>query len=170
MPPELCPATAMQGWDVQCPVLPVSPRDRTSVPLLIAGAASCFVLGFVTGAVATFGHQSTWSILGLTPPVGLVAGLAGVACLVAGLRIALGSRVTAACAAFGVVTAITLLALPGPSGSALLPANPAGFVWTVGPTVISAIILAWPRTLGRRHDSGSAPVRWDTDGGEERRL
>jgi len=44
------------------------------------------------------------------------------------------------------VSSIALLALPGPSGSALLPANFAGYAWTLGPTLLAAIILAWPHT------------------------
>ncbi|HEY8588054.1 MAG TPA: hypothetical protein VIL55_00745, partial [Naasia sp.] len=76
-------------------------------------------------------------------------------------------RLHAGLAALGAVVAVSLLALPGPSGSALLPANPLGFTWTLAPTLVSAVILAWPAGLLRRPDSKGAPGGWDTDEGRE---
>jgi N-acetyl-1-D-myo-inositol-2-amino-2-deoxy-alpha-D-glucopyranoside deacetylase len=136
-------------------VLPTSARSRTdevppSLGVRIAGVLSSLVLGVGTGTIGTFAHQATWSTGAAVLPVGLIAAVLAVACLVAGLRIALDSRLHAALAALGAVVAVAVLALPGPSGSALLPANPTGFAWTIVPTLVCAVILAWPRTLRLR--------------------
>lgn len=121
--------------------------DAPSLLTRILGAVSVFVLGIAAGVLGTFAHQSSWSpAAGVEIPLGLLAAFAEVICLIAGIRLALESRTYAAIAALGTVASIALLALPGPSGSALLPANFAGYAWTLGPTLIAAIILAWPRT------------------------
>lgn len=142
------------------------PADA-SLAVRAAGIVSSPVLGVITGGIGTFAHQTMWTVAGVTLPLGLAAGLTAVACLVAGLRIALGGRLHAGLAALGAVATSALLALPGPSGSALLPANPLGFVWTIAPTLVSAVILGWPVGLFRRPDSERAPDGWDTDGGRE---
>ncbi|BDZ44599.1 DUF6113 family protein [Naasia aerilata] len=146
-------------------MLPAVSEDPPSLLMRVVGGLSCLVLGAATGVIGTFAHQSGWTLLGARLPVGLVAALLAVACLVAGLRLALDSRLYAGLAAVGILVAIGVLALPGPSGSALLPANFAGYGWTLGPAVISALVLAWPRGLSR--DSGRGPRGWNTDGGEE---
>jgi hypothetical protein len=153
--------------DVQCPVLPLVSEDPPSLLTRVGGALSCLVLGVVTGVVGTFAHQSGWTLFGVRLPLGLIAALIAASFLVAGLRLALDSRLEAGLAALGLVSAIALLALPGPSGSILLPANPAGFAWTIGPTVLFALILGWPRTLLRRTDSGAPTAKWNTGGGED---
>jgi Family of unknown function (DUF6113) len=145
-------------------VLPDS--DQPSLPTRIGALAGALLLGVVTGAIGTFAHQSTWPVLGIRVPLGLIAALIAVACLVAGLRLVLGSRLHAGLAATGIIAAIGLLALPGPSGSALLPANPAGFAWTVVPAFLIAIVLGWPN-LPARGDSAASQVRWNTDRGED---
>lgn len=141
--------------------------EQSSLGTRIVGAGSSVVLGVVTGGIGTFAHQSTWTVAALALPTGLLAAIAAVGCLVAGLRIAVGGRLHAGLAALGAVVAVALLALPGPSGSALLPANPLGFAWTIAPTLISAVILAWPAGLGVARDSGRAPAGWDTEQGRE---
>jgi hypothetical protein len=146
-------------------VLPAHYADPPSLRLRIGGALSCVVLGGAVGVIGTFAHQSTWTVLGVRLPVGLLAALLAVACIVTGLRLALDSRLSAGLAALGVLVAVGALALPGPSGSALLPANFAGYGWTLGPAVISALVLAWPRGLSS--GSGGATGRWNTGGGEE---
>jgi hypothetical protein len=139
--------------------------DRPSLAAQVGGAASCLVLGFVAGAIGTFAHQSAWSVAGLRLPLGLVAALAAVTCLVVGIRLALDSRLHSGLALAGVLIAVGILAFPGPSGSVLLPANVPGYTWTIGPAIIGGLVLAWPRGPLRR---GSAPPRgWNTGGGED---
>jgi hypothetical protein len=132
----------------------------------MGGAAACVVLGFVAGAIGTFAHQSAWTVAGLRLPFGLVAALAAVTCLIVGIRLALDSRLSSGLAMFGVLAAVGILALPGPSGSALLPANIPGYVWTIGPAIVGGLVLAWPR-LPVRHDSEALSSRWDTGTGED---
>lgn len=140
--------------------------DRPSLAARIGGAAACVVLGFVTGAVGTFAHQTAWTIGALRLPLGLVAALGAVICLVVGIRLAMDSRLHSGLALIGVLAAVGLFALPGPSGSALLPANLAGYTWTFGPPLVGAFVLAWPRGSLRRDSEPPGP-RWDTGGGED---
>jgi len=140
--------------------------DQPSLATRIAALVGSLLLGIVTGGIGTFAHQSTWAVLGVRVPVGLIAGLVAVAFLLAGLRLILGSRLHAGLAAAGVVLAIGVLALPGPSGSALLPANPAGVAWTIVPALIIAVILGWPNLPARR-DSEPPRLGWNTAGGED---
>lgn len=110
--------------------------------------------GAALGAVATFAHQARATVAGVPIPLGLLLGLVAVGCLVAGLRLWTGRRLPAALAAFGIVSVIGLLALPGPSGSALFPANLASMVWAVAPTLICVVVLAWPQLPGRGRPPG----------------
>ncbi|PVZ93767.1 hypothetical protein DDQ50_08200 [Amnibacterium flavum] len=121
----------------------------------IAEAVAALVLGGVVGGIGTFAHQLSWTELGLPLPVGLVAGLAAVALLLAGIRIALESRWLAGLAAFGVVLVVGLLSLPGANGSVLIQDDLGGLVWALGPTIVAVIILAWPgaRALAVRGSS-----------------
>jgi N-acetyl-1-D-myo-inositol-2-amino-2-deoxy-alpha-D-glucopyranoside deacetylase len=144
----------------------LSDSDQPSPATRLAALAGSLLLGVVTGGIGTFAHQSSWPVVGIRVPLGLITALVAVGCLVAGLRLVLGSRLHAGVAAAGIIAAIGLLALPGPSGSALLPANPAGVAWTVGPAFLIAIVLGWPN-LPARHDSSAPKVRWNTDGGED---
>jgi xanthine/uracil permease len=145
--------------------VPADP-DQPSLATRIGALVGSLLLGLLAGGIGTFAHQSTWAVLGIRVPVGLIAALVAVACLVAGLRLVLDSRLHAGLAAAGIVIAIGLLALPGPSGSALLPANPAGFAWTIVPALIIGVVLGWPRLPARR-DSEPSGVRWNTAGGED---
>jgi len=110
---------------------------------LVEGVAS-FVLGLIVGAIGTFGHQLTRE-LGVPIPLGLIAALVAVVCLLAGLRLATESRILAALAALGIVVAVGVLALPSANGSVLLPDNIAGIAWAIGPTLIAVVVLGWPR-------------------------
>jgi hypothetical protein len=140
--------------------------DQPSLATRIGGALACLVLGFVAGAIGTFAHQSAWTIGGLRVPLGLVAALAAVTCLIVGIRLALDSRLHSGLAMVGILAAAGLFAMPGPSGSALLPANIPGYVWTVAPALVGGLVLAWPRGPLRR-DSEALRSRWDTGTGED---
>jgi N-acetyl-1-D-myo-inositol-2-amino-2-deoxy-alpha-D-glucopyranoside deacetylase len=140
--------------------------DQPSLATRIGALLGVFLIGVLTGAIGTFAHQSTWPVLGIRVPVGLIAAILAVAFLLTGLRLILGSRVHAGLAAAGIIVAIGVLALPGPSGSALLPANPAGIAWTIVPAVLIAVILGWPNLPARR-DSDLPHRGWNTAGGED---
>lgn len=120
----------------------------------IAEGVAAFALGVAVGGIGTFAHQLVWNELGFPLPIGLIAGLVAVALLLTGIRIALESRLLAALAALGIVVVIGILALPGVNGSVLLPDNLGGVVWAVGPTLIGAVVLGWPR-LGKLRPAAS---------------
>ncbi|QTX04255.1 hypothetical protein [Agromyces archimandritae] len=119
----------------------------------IGGAVLAFVVGVVAGLILTVGHHHVWRIGGAELPWGLVLALAGVACLVAGLRLLAADRWPAIAAAIGIVGTVAVLTLPGPGGSVLVPGGIPGIVWAIGPALVSVVVLAWPRLpeRGRRH-------------------
>ena len=107
------------------------------------------VLSFATGAgvgfVLTFTHRQYIVEVGDLPvPLGLIGGLAIVAALLAGMRLAFGDRLAALVAAAGVVLASVVLILPTRGGSALVLEDPISYAWAIGPTVIAAVIVGWP--------------------------
>jgi N-acetyl-1-D-myo-inositol-2-amino-2-deoxy-alpha-D-glucopyranoside deacetylase len=123
----------------------VTRRDLvTGIPLSLLG-------GVVVGTIGTFKHQVGISAAtGTGWPVGLVLSLAMVAVVLVALRLAFPSRWFAGAAAGGVVTAVALLSLPGPSGgSTVILLNLAGIVWTIGPAVLAAVVVGWPRRTPR---------------------
>ncbi|WBU38126.1 hypothetical protein [Homoserinibacter sp. YIM 151385] len=119
--------------------------DLANAAALALGAVAAALVGLAAGAIATFVHRQ-WL------PLGLIAGLLVVACLLTGFRVVFDSRLVAGAAALGVLGASGLLALPGAGGSVLVADSVEGYVWAIGPTVIALVVLAWPR-LARPVDS-----------------
>lgn len=103
------------------------------------------VLGAVAGVAMTVIHQSSLTLGGVEVPWGAIEALAVVAALLAGLRFATGSRIVAGAAAVALLVICVVLASPVDGGTVLVPANTAGYLWTFGPAVIAALVLAWPR-------------------------
>jgi hypothetical protein len=104
-----------------------------------------FATGVGTGFVLTFTHAHYVVELGdFAVPLGLIGGLAIVAALLAGMRLAFAERGAPIAAAVGVILGTAVLTLPGNSGSLFAPDDPAGYVWAVGPTVIAIIVVGWP--------------------------
>lgn len=101
------------------------------------------LVGIVVGTITTFTHRQF-------APWGLLAGLLVVVALVLGFRLVFGSRIVAVAAAVGVVAASATLALPGAGGSALVLNDLPGWIWAIGPAVLAAIAVAWPRPRRRR--------------------
>lgn len=115
----------------------------------IAARVFTLVLAFLTGAgigfVLTFTHRHYIVALGeLSVPFGLIGGLAVVAALLAGMRLAFEERLAPIAAASGVILGAAVLVLPGNSGSLFMPDDPIGYVWAVGPTVLAVVIIGWP--------------------------
>lgn len=122
----------------------------------IVAALLAVALGAIVGFIASVNHQLTTDILGRLMPVGVVVSLLACAALLLGGRLYFGTRVVAACAAAGLLAVVALLSAAGPGGSVIVPANPAGWTWTIGVTVIAIVVIAWPRpgtfsraTMGR---------------------
>ena len=123
----------------------VSRRDfALGVPVALLG-------GLVVGTIGTFKHQvGVSAATGTGWPIGLVLSLAMVLLLLVALRLAFPSRWFAGAAAVGVVGAVALLTLPGSSGgSTVILLNTVGIVWTVGPAVLAAVVVGWPRLHAR---------------------
>ncbi len=111
----------------------------------VAAGALGLVIGVIVGLAATVNHQLTTTIAGAVLPAGVIVSLALCAALLVGGRLYFGTRVVAGCAALGLLVVVTLLSAAGPGGSVLVPANVAGWSWTIGVAVIAAVVLAWPR-------------------------
>lgn len=112
--------------------------DVVGIVADVLGVAFAGAIGLASGIVLTFTHRQF-------APWGLVLGLVLVIALLAGFRLAFGGRMHAAAAAIGVVVAAAILALPGAGGSVLVVDDPLGYVWALGPAVVAAVVLAWPR-------------------------
>ena len=122
---------------------------------LLVGIPLSLLGGLVVGVIGTFKHQVGISAAtGTGLPVGLVLSLAMVTVFLLALRLAFPSRWFAGAGAMGIVGAIALLTLPGPSGgSSVILLNPAGIVWTLGPAVLAAAVVGWPRRRPRARDA-----------------
>ena len=96
------------------------------------------MVGGVVGVITTFTHRQFL-------PWGLVGGLLVVLALVIGFRLVFDSRIVGAASAVGVVVASAVLTLPGAGGSVLVVNDLPGWIWALGPAILSAIALVWPR-------------------------
>lgn len=123
---------------------------------LALGLPAALVTGAVVGVLGAFKHQVGISAAtGAGFPFGLILSLLMVAVVLAAFRVAFDTRLYGAAAAAGIILAVAILSGTGPGGSTVTLANYAGFLWSVGPAVLAAIVLGVPR-LRRRRD-GSAP-------------
>jgi hypothetical protein len=131
-------------------------RGRTISVEVLAGVPVAAVVGLLVGTLGTFKHQAGVSALtGTGLPYGLVLSLAMVAAVLLALRMAFGTRLYAAAAGIGVVAAVVVFGRPGPGGSEVVLADPAGAAWWIGPIVIALLVVAVPDRR-RRTDSPGA--------------
>ncbi|WP_425844728.1 PIG-L family deacetylase [Agrococcus sp. TSP3-2-1] len=137
------------------------PERRTRWSLRVAG----FLAGVVVGVVGTFSHQQV--------PFGIVLSLLAAVGLIAGVRAASGSRQLTIATVVGLVGIVALVAIDplgrGAWGTerALIPANLAGWLWTLVPAAASFVALAWPdaEAMRRIRMAGRAqPDRSSTEG------
>jgi hypothetical protein len=118
-------------------------------PSLLAARVFTIILSAVTGAgvgfVLTFTHrQYVLPVAGIPVPLGLLGGLAIVAALLIGMRLAFGDRIAPLSAGLGVMAAIGVLGIPLPSGSTLYANDPIDYAWIFAPVIISAAVVFWP--------------------------
>ena len=118
-------------------------------PSLLAARIFTIILSTVTGAgvgfVLTFTHrQYVVPVAGIPVPLGLLGGLAIVAALLIGMRLAFGDRIAPLAAGLGVMAAIGILGIPLSSGSTLYANDLLDYAWIFGPVVISAVVVFWP--------------------------
>ena len=124
----------------------------TSVWSRVGTLLVAFIVGAIYGAVATVGHRQALRIGDVSLPWGLVAALVGVAALLVGIRLVAGGRSAAAAAAVGIVGMVALLTLPGPGGSVIVVGDVVGTIWSIGPALISVLVVAWPKLPSARRD------------------
>lgn len=126
----------------------------------VAAVVLAMAVGLFVGGVASFTHRQ-WpiSLAGGRLPLGLMVGALIVAATIVGLRLAFHSRVIALGGAAGVLTAVAVLASPGPGGTVVVIQDWVGWTWVLIPAVIAAVTVMWPgrpRT-GARRSSADAP-------------
>jgi hypothetical protein len=131
----------------------------TSIAARILTIGLAFVTGLGTGFVLTFTHrQYVVDLAGVAVPLGLIGGIAIVAALLAGMRLAFGERAAPIAAAAGVIVGSAVLVLPGSSGSLFMPDDPIGYVWAVAPSLLAIVIVGWP-SRRRSGEQGFADER-----------
>ncbi|MCY7413193.1 MAG: hypothetical protein LH471_09215 [Salinibacterium sp.] len=117
------------------------------------------MLGVVAGLVLTVSHQASVVVFGAALPWGVITAVVLTSALLAGLRLVFGTRIVPGFAAAGLLLAAGLLALPSPGGSILVPDSVAGFVWSVTPALISAIVLGFPNLAPRLAPSSASKIK-----------
>lgn len=133
---------------------PVERRSTAGVRL--AGAALCFVVGAIYGAVGTVVHQNVVRIGAIDLPVALVLALVGALALLLGFRLLFADRTAVLGAALGMVGTIALFSIASAGGSVLIPQGVLGLLWTVVPVLIATVVVAWPRMPQRSAASPAA--------------
>jgi hypothetical protein len=118
-----------------------APEVGESWVIRVGSWVVALLLGVVFGMLGTVVNQA---MIGWFP-IGLVMGCLASILLLLGLRLILPTRTVALLAAVGLVGIVAALTLQSPGGSVLIPADVQGYVWTFAPTVISLVVLAWPR-------------------------
>jgi len=102
------------------------------------------LIGIALGGIGTVNHQLVLSVGDARLPSGVTVALILVVALMVGLRLVFVSRIVALVAGLGILLAVALLTVGGPGGSVLVPANPAGYVWSYGAAMVVALVLVWP--------------------------
>jgi N-acetyl-1-D-myo-inositol-2-amino-2-deoxy-alpha-D-glucopyranoside deacetylase len=123
----------------------------------VAAATLAGVLGVCFGALLSVYNQSTASIAGEPIWVGAIAGILIAAALLAGLRLAFGTRIVSAVSALGMIVIVGILSSLGSGGSVIIPWNGPGILWQIAPTLIALVVLAWPSRGRRRQGRRSTP-------------
>jgi hypothetical protein len=98
-------------------------------------------LGLVAGVLGTVSHRTTWNDL----PVGLVLALALTASTAVVCRAWSGVGALLVCGA-GWLIAAQVLAIGGPGGDVLVPAQAVGLVWTYGGILVFLVVAFLPRS------------------------
>jgi N-acetyl-1-D-myo-inositol-2-amino-2-deoxy-alpha-D-glucopyranoside deacetylase len=108
------------------------------------------VIGVGLGALLTVYNQFTVRIAGEDIWVGAIAAALIVAAVLAGLRLAFGTRIVPAFAAAGVVAIVGLFSLPSRGGTQLIQQTGPGLLWEIAPIVLGVVVIAWPQAVRRR--------------------
>jgi N-acetyl-1-D-myo-inositol-2-amino-2-deoxy-alpha-D-glucopyranoside deacetylase len=113
---------------------------------LAVGLPAALIVGAAVGLLGAFKHQVGISAAtGAGFPLGLILSLAMVAVVLAAFRVAFDTRLYAVAAAAGIIVMVVILSGTGPGGSTVTIANYAGFLWSVAPAVLAAVVIGTPR-------------------------
>lgn len=129
------------------------PREVT-MGSRVASIVLALLIGIVYGCIGTVAHGWQPLLFGVPVPAGLLLAVVGVTLLFLGLRIVLDDRLPVAAAALGMLISIGIFTLPSTGGSVLIPQGVAGLIWTIAPSFIAVLVLAWPK-LPQRTGSGN---------------
>ncbi len=110
--------------------------------------------GLVVGLLGTVIQQGVLTVSGFPIPWGEVLALGLVITYLLGLRLSLESRWPAVAGLVAIIAVIAIAIGETAGGSVLIPANIWGTVWTIAPSLIGVVIVAWPRL--RRSPAPSA--------------
>jgi N-acetyl-1-D-myo-inositol-2-amino-2-deoxy-alpha-D-glucopyranoside deacetylase len=108
------------------------------------------VIGVALGALLTVYNGYTAKIAGQDIWVGTIVGAVVLAALFVGFRLAFGTRIVPAFAAFGVLVIVGIFSFPSASGSVLITQSGPGLLWEIAAPVLAFIVLVWPRMSRRR--------------------
>ena len=111
------------------------------------------VIGFFIGALLSVYNQSLVSIAGQEVWLGAIVGTLVVAAVLAGFRLAFGTRIVTLFCAVGIIVVVGLFSIESAGGTSLIPWNGPGILWQLAPTIVGLIVIAWPtrgRLFGRR--------------------
>lgn len=123
---------------------PASPLER------VGGGVLALILGALFGLLGTLAHLATVTIGSVDIPYGLILALLATSALLVGLRLVLHDRLMVLLCAIGMLGAIFLLSLRSTGGSVLIPQSPPGLIWTIVPTLVAALVIAWPKLPAKR--------------------
>ncbi|HSP74944.1 MAG TPA: hypothetical protein VLO31_01865, partial [Cryobacterium sp.] len=134
---------------LRLPPAPPTAEPPPGLPSRVLAAVFALLTGAVFGVLGTIAHQATIPLGPATIPIGLILALAGITTLLTGLRLVLGDRLIVLLCAIGLLGTIFILSLRSSGGSVLVPEGVPGLLWTVVPTLVATIVLAWPRIPAR---------------------
>ncbi len=98
-------------------------------------------LGAVAGVLGTVSHRTAWHDV----PTGLMVAMALTASTAVVCRAWAGTAALLACGG-GWLLAVQVLAVSGPGGDVLVPAQPVGLWWTYGGLVLFVVAAFLPRS------------------------
>lgn len=138
-------------------LIETKPERRTRWLLRLGALAA----GVVVGIVGTFSHQQV--------PWGLGLSLIAAVGLIVGIRATSGSRPMTLAAVIGLVGVVAVIAIDplgrGAWGTerSLVPANVAGWLWSLLPVAASLFALAWPDAESRRRIRMAGKLRTERE-------
>jgi LmbE family N-acetylglucosaminyl deacetylase len=149
-PPGAVAGPGSEGADRVSAANPAPPAVLAGGVLRAVASLVALAAGVAFGVLGTVAHQATVVLGSVTLPAGLVLATLAASALLVGLRLVLDDRVVVLACTIGLVGSIFLLSLRSTGGSVLVPAGLAGTLWTVLPTLVASLVLAWPRLPPRR--------------------